>query len=932
LNKIGEEKGLAIEAKDILLGILVYEEDEEDEDSIITSNAVSKSLMDVWLHNNVLAMKDSDGQAQFIEGQLQIILLAFGRKRPKVFLTTINKFFVQKDCRILILLLLCEFIRHQPPHLHQLLQTPLFDNLLKCLQIDTSTRVISLAMTALIMFLPHIPSSLATHLPALFNIYSRMLFWDRERRAISEPELVDDESEKSEPPLNPVDDGSWAKLSYLLESEDENVPELLHYFTFLYGLYPLNFMSYIRKPQRYLRHADFPGADDLDVEPTEIRQRSEPFRQVHLMHPNFFIMTIESELTDNNRWMRSEAADVVAECMALFSPGDESHTHPSRPRGPDPYRMIELNADVPEEPLLDGPGEYSYQSRHASWRNTQSTAVASPDGCRTSVLLRKTSQTSQSMPSIADSPSLRASERLDSPTLPASQTPLQDMLNSQKSARGSLYQSLTNDSTHSLSDSHNPQDNSFHVDAYLQSLTRDRIPRSPSVRPTCLEPSVRVAYLHREIQLLRNDLNFERYLKQQHLSHIGQLRRKQLREARVEAETQNLIDSNRGLKSKIGDAKKSILQMKKEGEKSKNHSRKWEENLSSKLRILREEQKKWSKEKEELEVELGKFRGDTTQLRNLVVAAEARELGSEQKMQSIDSSLDESERLRGEVDKLTLSLRTFEAGEIDSTRAKEAEELALRKVEVLEGQLRARDHQLMKSKLAFEAELRELKQSEDSTSTDRNYYGVTNEILDAGLAASRNRIVELQKTHNHLLKRYTALQDSYMNLREQFDLADDLSESPPLLTGGSASAMRPRFKQNSTSRPDSPTLKTTEIRRRNHTMSDADLDAQHSPFSSLPGHGKSRRMPLDTSYLSRTPDDTRSPVLGNAAQGAAQYHFGLGPGSGIDAGAGRGSGSFVSDEFDSAGNLKPKIKPQSEVRVYGRGMLFFFHRSPRLRP
>lgn len=614
LNKIGEEKGLATEAKDTLLGVLVYEEDEKDEEASMTSNTISESLLDMWLKKNSLAMKEFDDEARFVEGQLQSILLAFGQKRPKDFLSSLNKVFVKKDSRIMASMLLCEFIRHQPPHLHLLLQTPLFDNLLKCLQIDTSTRVISLAMTALIMFLPHIPSSSAKHLPALFNIYSRMLFWDRERRAIAEPQVLDDEGEKSEHAPIPLEDSSWAKLSYLLESEDENVPELLPYFTFLYGLYPLNFMSYIRKPQRYLRHANFPGADDLDVEPTELRQRSERFRRVHLLHPNFFMTTIESEITDNNRWMKSGAADVVAECIALYSPDVEDQVHAPRARGPEPYRKNEPDADVPDEPLLDGSDEYaSYQSRHTSWRNTQSTAVASPDGCRTSGLHRKTSQTSQSIASITDSTSLRASDRLDSPTLPPSQTPLQDLLNTQKVTRGSLHKALTNDSVHSLTDSFTHQETSSHGDAYLQSLARDQFPRSPSIRPTHTDPNIRVAYLHREIQLLRNDLNFERYLKQQHLSHIGQLRRQQIREARVEAETQNLINFNRGLKSKLEEAKKSILQMKKEHEKSKNHSRKWEENLSAKLRVLREEQRKWIREKESLELELRQARDDATQ-------------------------------------------------------------------------------------------------------------------------------------------------------------------------------------------------------------------------------------------------------------------------------------------------------------------------------
>jgi len=597
INKLGEEKGLAEEAKNTLLDILV--EDEEDEDSIATSSRITDDLIGIWLKNNNIAMTEFDDQARFVEGQMQSILLAFGRRRPKTFLTAINKFFVRKDSRILTLGLLCEFIRHQPPHLHQLLQTPLFDNLLRCLQIDTSTRAISLAMTALVMFLPHIPSSLGAHLPALFNIYSRMLFWDRERRAASVTSDEPDDEKREEP--RPVSDAdrSWTKLPYLLESDDDTVPELLHYFTFLYGLYPINFMSYIRKPQKYLRHANFPGADDLDVEPTEIRERSETFREVHLLHPNFFIMTIESELTDNNRWMKSEAADVVAECMALYSPGEEGLLHASRSKGLVTHKTLEQDVDIPEEPLLDEPSNLTpYQSRHTSWRNTQSTAVASPEPYRTSHLPglnRKASQTSQSIASIADSPALQPTDRIiDSPTLPpqlmSGHVALKDILTSQASARGSMYRSMTNDSVQSFTDSHNP-DNPFHVDADFESLARAPVPRSPSLRPTHADPSIRISYLHREIQLLHNDLNFERYLKQQHLSHIGQLRRKQIREARVEAETQNLINSNRALKSRVEELKKSMLQMKRETEKSKSHSRKWEADLSSKLRLLREEQK-----------------------------------------------------------------------------------------------------------------------------------------------------------------------------------------------------------------------------------------------------------------------------------------------------------------------------------------------------
>ena len=81
--------------------------------------------------------------------------------------------------------------------------------------------------------------------------------------------------------------------------------------------------------------------------------------------------------------------------------------------------------------------------------------------------------------------------------------------------------------------------------------------------------------------------------------------------------------------------------------------------------------------------ELGKVEEDAFQLRQLVVSSEARELATQQKMQSTEFNLDEVERLRAEVDKLMLSLRTYEASEDQVAQAREDQEAARQEVEVL---------------------------------------------------------------------------------------------------------------------------------------------------------------------------------------------------------------------------------------------------------
>jgi len=62
--------------------------------------------------------------------------------------------------------------------------------------------------------------------------------------------------------------------------------------------------------------------------------------------------------------------------------------------------------------------------------------------------------------------------------------------------------------------------------------------------------------------------------------------------------------------------------------------------------------------------------------------------------------------------------------------------------------------------------------------------------------------------------------------------------------------------------------------------------------------------------------------MGTAAQGAATYHFGT---SAAVPGVGRGSIDEMSlGSLDKEGNSKAKVKPGSDVRVYGRGKSYCF--------
>ncbi|KAK7432643.1 hypothetical protein QQZ08_000852 [Neonectria magnoliae] len=754
--KASPEKGVVAESLASIMDILsLAEETSESSEENLFSNPLIDRLLTGWMDKLYPAASRGVASADYNEKLTRESLIQFGTRHPKDMFIALDGYFIKKQYRRAVLRFISDYLQSQPPHIHLILQTPLFGNILKCLQQDTSTTIISVALTALIMLLPHMPSSLVPYLPTLFNIYARLLFWSRERAGIVEPQL-DDSGQI----------GPWEICSYSADVDDHPVYHLLNYYTILYGLYPINFMDYIRKPQRYLRHANVANANDMGVQPTEIRHQSERFRRHHLLHPNFYTLTIDSEKSDLSRWIKSEASEVVAECTGLCLVTELSQlvgqTLPSIPvaevpmsegsfkDGHDPALLSELSAIEPQD----------------GHRITQSSSMESMvSGRRPSGLIRQGSQSSQ--PSTRDSTETRNKEpSADSPTLPphltqsASHTQLQDMIQSNKAIKSSLHQSLANDSVPSLSLSH--QESVAEQPAVL-SLTAQPTVSSPL---SLTETSSQVSNLQRRILILQNDLNFERYLKQQHMAHIGDLRRRHMEEEATEAETQNLFIMNRHLKSRFEEAKKAEMQVRRESEKSRALAKKWEADLANKLKNLRDEYKRLKAEFEVVQKELETSKAEGEKLRVLVCEAEVKELNSQQNMQSIELHGAEIDRLKREVARLTVVERDQQAKELEQQRSIDAAADAKDKVDVLSAQLASRESEVERIKKLFQSQIATLqaKLSEAQEGRSRSP-SQAKAAVEGALAASREKQAELQKQCSLLMRKYTALQSSLLDMK-----------------------------------------------------------------------------------------------------------------------------------------------------------------------
>ncbi|TQV96089.1 hamartin [Cordyceps javanica] len=718
-----------------------------------TSNPIIDRLLSIWIDNFYPAHIEGNKSLEHNEQLLREALGQFGRRKPKEFFASLNKLFIKKEHRKPLLRFFCAFIQGQPPHLYQVLETPLWASLLLCLQLDTSTTVVSAALTAVIMLLPHMPSDLVPHLPTLFNIYARLLFWEQERSGSIEM-----------PSLDAAYTANWESCVYEPESEDLDIGHLGQYFSVLYGLYPINFMDYIRKPQRHLRHAETSDSSSVEVQPTEMRHYSEQFCSIHVLHPNFYTLTIESEKTDFARWMKCEAAEVVAGCMGLRTTTEaDPFTDGALPPIASADAISSPHASDHPQRVTSDPALLS-SNKVDNWRKAQFSSADSVSSDRApSMMLRRGSQSSQ--PSNRESGDLRP-RHTESPTQlvqSPSHTQLQDMIKSNKTIKSGLHQSLANDSVASLALSHPDSNADRSVKDVM--LPPAPPPTSGAIPPSSADAHTQVIQLQHRVLLLENDLSFERFLKQQHMTHIGDLRRRQVVEAATEAETQNLLMTNRNLKNRYEEAKKAEMQVRKESEKSRAMAKKWETDFYNKLKNMREETKKTAAEVERLEKELATSKEEGSKLRVLLCDAEVKELNWKQHVQSIGIHSDELERLRDEVNRLTVSERDFQAKDLERQEAMNRAIDTQNRLEELQMKLTAQEVEVQRAKRHFQSQLAMLQEQLSAAQEERSRPGANSDLaIESSLAGSRAKQAELQKQFDLLQRKYTKLQSSLLDM------------------------------------------------------------------------------------------------------------------------------------------------------------------------
>lgn len=170
------------------------------------------------------------------------------------------------------LTLLGHVVRRRPTWLIKIVKHQVLNDLLRILKMETDIILVMSALLIIIILLPMLPSLMAQHLNEIFDVFSRLAAWNT-----NNPNKVPE---------------------YNLIHLQVGLCEL---FNRLYGMYPCNFLFYLRK--------QYTQQDNLDVFSHTIKPMVYSVR----MHPQLVTTSKDAE-TAPSRWVKMEDHDVIVEC------------------------------------------------------------------------------------------------------------------------------------------------------------------------------------------------------------------------------------------------------------------------------------------------------------------------------------------------------------------------------------------------------------------------------------------------------------------------------------------------------------------------------------------------------------------------------------------------------------------------------------------
>lgn len=219
-----------------------------------------------WLLNGLFDCFLSTNSARAIE-----ILVSVREPHDKFLFDRLGDALKNSGTKLQALTVLGHVLRKQPAWLYRITQHQLLKDLLKLLKTETDILPLLSALLVIVVLLPMIPALIGPFLQDIFDIFSRLAAWNCNPGKLGEEQLV-----------------HLQVAMYAL-------------FLRLYGMYPCNFLSYLRNHYRQ--------GDNMPVFIHTVK----PMLGTVKIHPHLVTASKDNE-TEMARWKKMGHHDVIVEC------------------------------------------------------------------------------------------------------------------------------------------------------------------------------------------------------------------------------------------------------------------------------------------------------------------------------------------------------------------------------------------------------------------------------------------------------------------------------------------------------------------------------------------------------------------------------------------------------------------------------------------
>lgn len=819
IDSAGQKNDLVRAACDLLVAWMVPRKEGSSGENTAQYQAISRStalfMVQIYLHENLIVGETKGIKADAKEERLRFVrmnaknlILTFAEERPQEFCVIANRFFVQPEYRVRILVLLSAFFSQTRAKIPaDLARSQLVKHLFACLLHDKSSQVVTMAASALVMMLPFICSKIMTDLPYLFAVYGRMVCWrggeevvdedgegdgdgggdggqeEEEEEVHTDDEVGEVEKEatdgsgetEKEQPTNvqesepaSLSQPSWQPLPRDTVPDAPN-PDWERMFTFLYGLFPSNFIMFLRKPTDYISDTLTTTPDDWDD--YYISQRSKTCFDRHLLHVQLLTSSSEQELKDEYRWAGMTPADIASLCLSLVVPsGTDARSREEKvDKAADKITTRSRGTSLSESKRQFSITSIPDRESTPSSQVTTSTEAQVAAGELLSPTLTSTSATGHLMDLQARHQSLYG-RKADFPTRADFPTISTLTLDDNSDSQGGREESPVSPLTRQQQQKHSSLGTAS-IEAVLESGTNS----SPALSPTQLpvgSPILRgdstseqadiLAYYQRELLLIKNELDFVCYLDYHNQFRIRQLKEQLHSALRQDIDVQNLVTSNQKLKRQTEQLNSQLDKMKELGNTLRTQKVQHEGTLTKRNRELRLQCDALTEETAKTNIEFEHMQAENQRLYAAAMAKEAAVTQLELKVESLEAERRVITEYREKLGDLEGNMGT--TGNTGTTSSAPASStspdihIELEKTKIDLGVLK---HEKETTERRLRSEIAELEEQMANLEQKSSPSHKVLEMLETIKQEAENRYHQLSVSHQELSQRYQDLDERF---------------------------------------------------------------------------------------------------------------------------------------------------------------------------